>query len=102
MCRIMSFRDESPNRRVCDLLRIAFVGRQRHLNDEDAAFAGHVADTDLAAVRSYGLPSDRESQAEARPIAAAAVAKHLKQIALRRRNPATLVLSFDAQLPVGG
>jgi hypothetical protein len=73
--------------------------REWHFDDEDAAFAGHVADAYLAAVRPYRLPGDRKAQAEARPIAAAAVAKQLKQIALALRNAATLVFGLDEQLP---
>src|SRR6187549_1129962 len=67
---------------------------QRDIDDEDATVAGHVANTDLAAVRPNRFPGDRESQAEAGPIAASTIAKYLKQVALARRNPAALVLGL--------
>ena len=83
-------------------LRGTLFRGERDIDDEDAAVARHIADADLAAVRPYRFASDRESQAEARPIAATAIAKHLEQIALARRNPATLVLGLDQQPAVFG
>src|SRR6188508_2694940 len=62
-----------------------FCGK-RDIDDEDATLAGHIADADLAAVRPYCFPSDRESQAEARSISATPIAKCLKRIALAQRN----------------
>jgi hypothetical protein len=61
--------------------------RERHVDDEYTAFARHIADAYLAAVRPYRLPSDREAEAKSGPIAAAAVAKYLKQIAFALRIP---------------
>src|SRR4029079_10211384 len=75
---------------------------KRDIDDEDATFAGHIADTDLAAVRPYRFPGDRESQAEARSIAATPIAKLSKQVSLARRNSATLVLGLDEQPAVFG
>src|SRR5438128_2270534 len=66
-----------------------------HVDGEDAAFAGHVADPDVAAVGPYRLSGNRQSKAEARSIAPAAVAKYLKQIALALRNPAALIFGLD-------
>jgi hypothetical protein len=60
--------------RLHDLLRSTLVSRQRHFDTEYAAFAGHIANADLAAVRPYCFPSDRETQAKARSIAPAALA----------------------------
>src|SRR6476619_5727025 len=63
---------------------------ERDIDDEDATFAGHIADTDFTAVRPYCFPSHRKSEAEARSIATTPVAKLLKQIALARRHPTAL------------
>jgi hypothetical protein len=60
------------------------------------------ANADLAAVRPYCLPSDRETQAKAGSIAPAALAKHLKQIAFARRNAAAFVLDLEEQLLMFG
>ena len=87
-----------PERVVLGLrhrLRRSLCRGKRDVDDEDAPFAGHVADTDLAAVRPYRFPSDRESQAEARSVAATPIAKPLKQIAVALRNPAALVFGLD-------
>src|SRR3954463_5677691 len=99
---IMALPSSSPLATLHDHFRSACVGRQRDYNHEDAPLAGHIANTDLAAVGPYGLASDRESPAKARPIAAAPVAKHLKQIAPGLRNPATLVFGLDVQPPMFG
>jgi len=78
-------------------LRGTLYRGERDIDDEDTTAAGDVANTDLATVRPHRFPSDRESEAEARPIAASAIAKCLKQVHLARRKPATLVLSLDEQ-----
>jgi hypothetical protein len=83
-------------------LRGTLVNGEGDIDDENATLTRHIADTDLAAVRPHRFPSDRQSQAEARPIAATTIAKDLKQIALARRNPATLVLGLDEQAAVFG
>ena len=95
-------RDDTRHRGLRRGLRSSLRCGKRDIDDEDAPFAGHVADTDLAPVRPDRFPGDRESQAEARTIPATPIAKLLKQIALARRNPATLVLGFDEQPAVFG
>src|SRR5882762_8532861 len=60
--------------------------RQRHLEHEDAPFAGDIADVDVAVMRLDGLARDRKTETEARPIVAASIAEGLEQIALGRRN----------------
>src|SRR5690606_2290323 len=83
-------------------LRGTLCRSERDIDDEDAPFARRIANADLATVRPYRVPRDRESKTEARSIAAAPIAKHLKQIAFAGRDPATLVLSLDEQSALFG
>src|SRR5690606_9266681 len=68
---------------------------QRHFDGENAAFAGHIADTDHATVGPYSLPRDCESWARPRPVGASSVAEHLKQIGIAVWNPTTLGFCCD-------
>ena len=83
------------NSGLYDRVRKRLFRCQRYVDGEDAASARHIADADLATVCQYSVPSDRESQAKARPVGASAVPEHLKQIALALWNPATLVFRLD-------
>jgi hypothetical protein len=47
------------------------VRSQRHVNRKDTASAEHIPDVDITAVGPYGLPRDREAEAETGPIGSA-------------------------------
>jgi len=72
------------------------VGRQRHVDGENAAFAGYIPDVDVAFVCPDGLASNRQPQAEPRPISPAPLTERLNGSPTVGDTPA-LVFHLDQE-----
>src|SRR5439155_13578492 len=84
-----------PSRLPDGLRRARVLRRQRQIDDEDASFARHFADQDVAAMSPDGLSRDREPEAEAGPVLPAPVAERLELVARTVRNSRAFVFNLD-------
>src|SRR5260370_40028341 len=75
--------------------RRGLPSRDQQLDGEDAAFAGHVLDVDLAAISAHALAADGEAKAEAGIVGAAPLERTEPLLRLAGPQAATLAVNFD-------